>query len=270
MDTSIFTKNGKYLMLAFDHRGSFKKMIEPYSKEKSIETKKQIIESVYDQMSGVLIDLDYGFPAYAQINKDEIKPFLLPVEKSGYTDEAGERVTEIEYSVKELKKLGAAGIKLLLYFNPSYKTALKQLGIAKKIQEEAKKENMPYFLEIVNYDNDNDSNRVVRSLERFLNHEVYPDVYKLEYPGNLENAKKVTSLLKSKNIPWIILTRGADFTTFDHQLKTSIEGGCVGFLAGRSLWQEGPRLKTKEKQDKFYKEILPKRFKLISDIVLGK
>ena len=78
MDTQIFTKNRKYLMLAFDHRDSFKKMIDPFSVDTAIEIKKNIIESVYDQMSGVLIDLDYGYPAYLQINKPEVKPFLLP------------------------------------------------------------------------------------------------------------------------------------------------------------------------------------------------
>ena len=268
MDTKIFTKNGKYLMLAFDHRGSYKKMINPYSEEKAIDIKKQIIKSVYDQMTGVLIDLDYGFPAYAQIKKAETKPFLLPVEKSGYIDKSGERLTEIGYTVKELKKLGAAGVKILVYFNPSYKTALKQLETTKRMVEEAKKENMPFFLEIVNYDNDNDSRRVVRSLERFLSNRIYPDVYKLEYPGSIENAKIVTELLKEKGIPWIILTRGTSFNKFVQQLELSVEAGCVGFLAGRSLWQEGPKLKTKEEKDKFFKETLPLRFKLISDIVL--
>ena len=267
MDTQIFTRDGKYLMLAFDHRGSYEKMIDPFSKEAAIEIKRQIMDAVYDQMTGVLFDLDYGYPAYLQLNKTDIKPFLLPVEKSGYTDEAGERLTEIAYTAKELKQKGAAGIKILVYFNPSYKTALKQLATTKKVVEECKKENMPIFLEIVNYDNENDSNKVVRSLERFLNNGIYPDVYKLEYPGSLENAQKVTELLKPKNIPWIILTRGANFNTFVQQLEISAEGGCVGFLAGRSLWQEGPGLKTQEQKDKFFKETLPNRFKQITDIV---
>lgn len=269
MDTQIFTKDGKYLMLAFDHRGSYAKMFNPFSNEIAIQTKKDIIEAVYDQMTGALIDLDYGYPAYAQINKTEIKPFLLPIEKSGYTDEAGERVSELEFSARELKEKGAAGIKMLIYFNPSYKTAIKQLNTVKRALEDARSVRMPFFLEIVNYDNDSDSNKVVRSLERFLNNGIYPDVYKLEFPGSIENAKRVTELLKPKNIPWIILTRGASFDNFVQQLEMSVEGGCDGFLAGRSLWKEGPGLKTQEQKDKFYKETLPNRFKKISDIVLN-
>lgn len=269
MSTEIFTKNGKYLMLAFDHRDSFKKLINPFSVENAVEIKKQIIESVYDQMTGVLIDLDYGYPAYAKINKSEVKPFLLPIEKSGYIDEAGERITEIAYTVPELISKGAAAIKLLIYFNPDYRSAMLQLKTTRMVVDEAKRQNIPIFLEIVNYDNENDTNKVIRSLDRFLKNGIYPDVYKLEYPGSLENSKKVTEMLSEHKIPWIILTRGADFNKFVQQLEISVKGGCVGFLAGRSLWQEGPSLKTQEQKDKFYKETLPNRFKQIADIVLN-
>lgn len=270
MNTQIFTTNGKYLMLAFDHRGSFKKMISDYSIEKAVQMKKEIIEAVYPQMSGSLIDLDYGFPAYVQINTNNPKPFLLPIENSGYTGEAGERITEIGYTVKELKEKGAAGIKILVYFNADKKTAKTQLDTTKRVLEECKTENMPLFLEIVNYDNDNDPHRVVKSLKAFMDAGIYPEVYKLEYPGSLENAIEVTNILKDKNIPWIQLTRGTSFEEFAKQLQISHQAGCIGFLAGRSLWQEAPRLLTQEEKDMFYKNILPNRFKTVSDIILGK
>jgi tagatose-1,6-bisphosphate aldolase len=265
MDTSLFTKDDKYLMLAFDHRGSYKKMITPYSKELAIKTKKDIISGVFDQISGILIDLDYGFPAYTQFPNP--KPFLLPLEKSGYTDEMGERVTEIGYTSSELKDMGAAGVKLLIYFNKDLKTSTKQLETTKKALQDARENNMPFFLEIVNYGNEDDENRIVNSLKVFLENEIYPDIYKLEYPGNRENAEKVTKLLKEKNIPWIQLTRGTDFETFKQQLQTSVNAGCIGFLAGRSLWQEYPKLLNESEKENFIKEILPKRFKQISDIV---
>jgi len=269
MNTQIFTNNGKFLMLAFDHRGSFKKMINDYTEEKAIETKKQIIEAVYNQMSGSLIDLDYGFPAYVKINTTNPKPFLLPIENSGYIGEAGERVTEIGYTAKELKEKGAAGIKILVYFNADKQTASKQLETTKKVLEECRKENLPLFLEIVNYDNDTDPYRVVKSLKAFLDAGIYPEVYKLEYPGSLENAIEVTSLLKDKNIPWIQLTRGTSFEEFAKQLEISHQAGCVGFLAGRSLWQEATKLITQEEKNMFYKNILPNRFKIVSDIILS-
>lgn len=271
-NTKIFTQNDKFLMLAFDHRGSFAKMINPYSKELAIETKRKIIQAVYDQMSGSLIDLDYGFPAYIDLlknTKNNPKPFLLPIENSGYIGEAKERITELGYTAKQLKEYGAAGIKILVYFNKDKQTALKQIETTKNALEDAKKENLPFFLEIVNYDNENNPNRVVDSLRAFIENGIYPDVYKLEYPGSFENAKEVTNLLRSKNIPWIQLTRGTSFDEFAKQLEISVSAGCVGFLAGRSLWQEGPKLTKQEDLDNFYNTVLPSRFRIISNIVLN-
>jgi tagatose-1,6-bisphosphate aldolase len=86
MDTSIFTKNGKYLMLALDHRGSFKKLINPINPEEvdhfnAVEAKKAIIEAVFNQMSGVLLDTDYGLEAYATANFINLSLFNLPWKK---------------------------------------------------------------------------------------------------------------------------------------------------------------------------------------------
>src|SRR3989344_6575374 len=118
MNLSIFQNHGKYLMLALDHRGSFRKYVNPGHPEAAtdedlIQTKAMIIESVQDQFSGLLIDLDWGLPGY----KNKNKPYLLPLEKSGYTDKKGDRITDLGYSAKKIKSLGASGAKLLLYFN---------------------------------------------------------------------------------------------------------------------------------------------------------
>lgn len=267
MNNQTFSKNNKFLMLALDHRESFKKLINPFSLKLAIELKSQIIEAVYDQMTGVLVDLEYGYSAYIKLNKPQVKPFLLPLEKSGYTDQSGERITEIAHSVKELKDFGATGVKLLVYFNPSYKTAINQMQTAKKVADECKKLNMPFFLEIVNYENENDDYKVIRSLERFLKNKIYPDVFKLEYPGSLENAKKITQLLNELNIPWILLTRGSIFDNFENQLEISMQAGCSGFLAGRGLWQELPTIKDEKLKLLFLNQTLPQRFKKLVDIV---
>src|SRR5476649_1636219 len=133
MDLKQFTNNGKYLMLALDHRGSFKKMMLPQNPDlvgdgEVIWLKSQIINNLKSQMSGLLIDEDYGLKAYP----DHIKPFLLPIEKTGYTEDLGERITEIEYSVDQLISFGAKGAKLLIYFNPAVKSAGKQLETSRK------------------------------------------------------------------------------------------------------------------------------------------
>jgi len=270
MNLEIFKNNNKFLMLALDHRGSFKKFINKENPESVedvdiIKTKQIIIQNLQDSFSGVLIDEDWGLPAY----EDKTKPYLLCVEKSGYTEDGGSRITEIGYSVKDLKKLGASGVKLLIYFNPEDKSATTQLETSKNILLEAKENDLPLFLEIVTYGKDEDMRRgelVLKSLDMFLEFGIRPDVFKLEYPGNLASCQKITE--KLGNIPWILLTRGVSFEKFKSQLQDAVDAGAVGFLAGRALWQEIVDYKTWEEKEEYLKNIVRPRFEEINKIIL--
>ncbi|MDO8429319.1 MAG: DUF2090 domain-containing protein [Candidatus Daviesbacteria bacterium] len=267
-----FKKDDKFLMLALDHRGSFKKLInsedpESVSYEAVSSLKGEIIKSVEDQFSAVLLDQEYGLAAF-----DKSKPFLLPLEKSGYTDQAGERLTEIGYKVSDLKNDGASGAKILLYFNPHLKTAKTQLETARQVLDECKQNNFPLFLEIVTYVSGSEDIKPLRaglvldSVRIFIESGIIPDVWKLEYPGNFEACREISKLVG--DTPWILLTRGDSFETFSEELKEAIRAGAKGFLAGRALWQEVGGLEG-EAKDKFLKEVLPTRFSEISKIVLG-
>ena len=80
----MFTENNTFLMLALDHRESFKKFINPenpdsVTNEVATESKKKIIDKLKDKFTGVLIDINYGLPAYKELGTN--KPFLLPMEK---------------------------------------------------------------------------------------------------------------------------------------------------------------------------------------------
>ena len=282
MDLSKFTKDGKFLMLALDHRGSFKKLMNPsspdsVSDDNVIELKSEIIQALSSHFSGLLIDETWGLEACKKVCS--VKPFLLPLEKTGYTDENGERVTELEYSVKQIKEMGASGAKLLLYFNPDLigvnpnaQSASKQLETAKQVTEECRANDFPFFLEIVTYepngvqmshDRGTNGTNVTVSVQQFQKVGVVPDVWKLEFPGSLEKCQEITNLVG--NVPWILLTGGQSFDEFRPELEIAIKGGAKGFLAGRALWQEVCSLEGEEKQ-KFLSETLPDRFKIIAEI----
>lgn len=274
MDINQFTKNGKFLMLALDHRGSFKKLINPdpsvVTDEQAVGLKKDIISALKDQFSALLIDQDFGLPAYS-----EKKPFLLPVEKSGYEQSGEDRITEVIYSVSDLKKAGASGAKLLVYFNPWGKTVEEQLEVSKKVLQDCKDNNFPLFLEIRTYDGEKELDKmdesarekiVLESLKMFVDEEIIPDVFKLEYPGSAVACQTITAILDPSKTPWILLTMADTFEGFVEKLKIAQIRGCQGFLAGRALWQEVGRLEGLEKQ-KFLKEILPNRFKKLTSIM---
>ncbi len=272
INLKTFQNHGKYLMLALDHRGSFRKYINPtnpdtVTDQELIETKGLIIEGVQDQFSGLLIDAEWGLPGF----KNRNKPYLLPLEKSGYTDKAGERVTELGYTAAGIKDMGASGAKLLLYFNPDSKTCDQQIATAKKALVDAHENNLPFFLEIVTYGNEelgkSRAEWVLRSLEMLLKENVVPDVWKLEFPGDLSTCEQITKLVGET--PWILLTRGEKFAIFEKQLAEAVAGGAVGFLAGRALWQEISDYKTDSEKKEFLNTVVADRFKKISEICLS-
>ncbi len=270
MDTKIFTEHGKFLMLALDHRESFKKLINPenpstVSNEEATRLKRDIIRAVEGETSGILIDPELGLGAY----ESRSKPFLLPVERSGYTGESGERITTLEHSAQEVKSMGASGIKLLLYMNIVVPSFEHQLATAAKVCADAKEEDLPSFVEIVTYDPAGKSyergTMIFKILETFLERGIFPDVFKLEYPGEGTIIGDITNLLGER--PWILLTRGESFDIFQKQLTEVARGGAQGFLAGRALWQEACALRGSE-QEAFLRETLPDRFRIIKKIML--
>ena len=260
-------------MLALDHRGSFRKYINPANPDKVtdadlIKTKAMIIEATQDQFSGVLIDAEWGLPAY----KSKNKPYLLPLEKSGYTDKEGDRVTELEYSAAQIKNMGASGAKLLLYFNPESAACDQQIKIAKQALEDSHENDLPLFLEIVTYGNEelgkSRSEWVLRSVQMLIDENIIPDVWKLEYPGEKTSCVKVNELVGKT--PWILLTRGESFEVFAKQLQDAVAAGAVGFLAGRALWQEIGYYQTDDEKKNFLNTVVADRFRTISEIVLKK
>lgn len=256
MDLTKFTKNGKFLMLALDHRGSIKKLMNPndpesVSDEAVIQLKSEIIQALMDQFSGLLVDENYGLDAYPNHGK----PFLLPLEKSSHTG-----LTELEYSASDLKNLGASGAKILIDFDPNSENVNHQLDVAKKVMMDCRANDFPLFLEIVTHD----QNLVVASLKIFMDFGITPDVWKLEYPGSLENCQKITEMIRET--PWILLTGGQSFDQFKNELKIASKSGVKGFLAGRALWQEVCTMSGEGKQ-KFLDETLKERFKEISVII---
>lgn len=239
MNIQSFTQNNAILMLAMDHRGSFQKILSPdnpnaVSSDEIIEVKNKVISALEPYFSGVLIDPQYGLKAYPQ----KTKPFLLSIEKTGYSEQNEGRVTELEYTVDELKEYGASGVKLLLYFNPASKTAEAQIATAKTVLDASKAAGLPLFLEIVTYNESpkSKSDCIVESVDAFLKAGISADVFKLDFPETEQACKKITDMLGTT--PWILLTRGGGYETFKRNLETAIRNGAKGFLAGRSVWQE--------------------------------
>lgn len=262
----VFQKGKIFPMLAFDHRSSFVKLLTGNETkptlEEIIEVKKDILQALVPYISGTLIDEDYGLPALKSI--DSVVPYLLPLEKTGYTDKEGERITEILETPQQLIEKGAQGAKLLLYTNHHLLSWGVQMKTAKDQAFLCKQVGMPFFLEFVLYTvGDIKPGTVFETTQRAIQDGVTCDVWKLPYPGSKEECEKITALVG--NIPWIVLTGGTTFEEFNIQYHIAKDAGCSGFLAGRALWQEvGEMWRDKTRYRDFLQNELPIRFKKLT------
>ena len=261
----VFKKGNIFPMLAFDHRSSFVKLLTGNGAEPTVEeivqVKQDILRVVAPYMSGTLIDEDYGLPALKGMHS--LVPYLLPLEKTGYTDKEGERITEILATPKQLIEKGAQGAKLLLYMNHNVPSWSAQIKTAKNQAFLCKEANLPFFLEFVLYTvGDTKPGTVFETVQKAIEDGLTCDVWKLPYPGSKEECEKITTLVGST--PWIVLTGGTTFEEFNTQYHVAKDAGCSGFLAGRALWQEVGTLWRQEKEYKdFLNQELPRRFRAL-------
>lgn len=260
MNVKIFTRNKFFHMLALDHRGSLTKALGSSNEEELVSFKRSIIDATYDDMSGVLLDPVHGLKAY----EGRRKPYLLCIEKSGYKDVNGDRLTELEYTVSELKQQGASGVKLLIQYDHDSATANTQMEIAEKVAKDCKIHDLPFFLEIITYNVvGSKANQILNAITMMLDQGIRPDVFKLEYPDSSEYCQAITHVLG--DIPWILLTKAAPYEEFKKHLGIAVQRGASGFLAGRSIWQEAVGLHRTER-DTFIANTVSARFEELVSI----
>ena len=259
-----FFKDGVFSLLAFDHRGSLRKTLsEKRGREitppEITDFKRQIIKALAPFFSGLLVDFEYGLPALKSLSLTS--PFILPLEKTGYTESGGERITELEKRASDLEAAGASGMKLLIYANYRVASWQEQKKVMKEALLESGKSRLPLFLEFVLYDAPAVSaGTILENIKSAEESGIYPDVWKVAYPGSPKACQEMSSYLAER--PWILLTGGESFEQFFEEYKIAKSFGAKGFLAGRALWQEATGLDLESPAGKeFLEKTLPERFK---------
>ena len=88
--------------------------------------------------------------------------------------------------------------------------------------------------------------------------------------GFEQDEKKLLQLCqeldRASRLPWVLLSAGADFTTFGRQVEIACKAGASGFLAGRALWQEGVQIRSREERMNFFKNTAAPRLKKLSEM----
>lgn len=278
---NVADQRGVIAAAAMDQRGSLKKAI---AQAKGVD-KNAITDAMMEEFkaavsriltphaSAILLDPQWGIPAMKARRKG--CGLLVAYEESGYDITGPGRLPYLlkDWNVAQIKELGADCIKILMYYTPFEKADInrKKHDWVRMIGEECLTEDMPFFLECVAYDeNENGekslgfAKRKPKAVEGYMREFSQPeyriDVLKAEIPidiaymqGSKANktgevaydrpeAKDIFRRVSAvSTIPFIYLSAGVDDDVFRESLELAGEAGVsfAGVLCGRATWKEG-------------------------------
>lgn len=259
------TPGGAFTILAFDHRQSFVKLLNPISPEsvsypEVVAAKSDVLQILASHASAVLLDPVYGA---AQTIANGSLPgrvgLLVALEETGYEGPETARVSRVldSWSVAKSKRMGADAVKFLVHYHPGAGALAERMEIlVDEVIRACRAADLTLYLEPVTYSLDpaNDKNSaafaagrpgIILEIARRLGG-LEPDVLKLEFPVDAkfdrdENSwrQACEAVSQAAPCPWAVLSAGVDYEVFARQIEVACRAGASGYIAGRSLWQEG-------------------------------
>lgn len=256
-----------FTILAFDQRGSYRKMLPgDAAYEQAAAIKQEVVATLSPQVSAVLLDSQYGLAAMMAMRGS--CGLLLALEESGYSGDSTYRRLQFdpEWTVAKIRCTGAAAVKLLAYYHP-YSGALAEEieGVIRQVVADCHRYDLPLFLEPLCYSLEADVAKesaefarqrpelVIETARRLSQTGV--DVLKLEAPvdaafdGDESRWKKTFEAVSAASrVPWVLLSAGVNFDLFARQTEIACHAGASGWLAGRAIWKECVAMSPEQRQ----------------------
>ena len=282
-------QNGKFAALAIDQGTSLKDIIKE-KKGKTFTSsdyyfiKKQIVLNLGISASSILFDYDtyLSEPSYRSIETSKI----IGYEDDAYNMDNKSRITllpkKLHHSDKIIKDFSA--IKFFMYFNPDSDLAVnnEKLKLIKHVGSICKVLDIPYLFEPLLYF-DEDTNIDYHSYllkkpiyiksfyKEFSKEEYQVDIIKIEFPFNEfevngfendntstiyshENCSEIMQeCFENATTPFVFLSAGMKFNNFlqSLELAKSSKINFLGFLCGRSIWQDSIDVFCNSGEEKF-------------------
>jgi tagatose 1,6-diphosphate aldolase len=269
---AVSNDRGVIAAAAMDQRGSLKKALGANATDRQLEEFKEIVTEVLTQhASAILLDPEFGLSAAKKRAKNS--GLLLAYEKTGYDKQMPGRLPDLLdlWSAKRLKEAGGDCVKILLYYAPADAKHINDHKHAwvERIGDECKANDIPFFLEIVGYEEGLDEKgldyakkkpEIVKAyMKEFSKPQYGVDVLKLEVPVNMQFVEGAKSFkgqkaytveeakahfrdsAKATNLPFIYLSAGVSNAEFIETLDLIGSSGVKynGVLCGRATWKDG-------------------------------
>jgi tagatose 1,6-diphosphate aldolase len=282
------TARGAFVILALDHRNNLRRMLRPDAPEtvtaaEMVEFKYQVVSALAPSTSAVLLDPVYGV---AQCVVSNALPgttgLILAVEETGYTGPSTARVSQIleGWSVEKIKRVGADGVKLLIYYHPDAPNAGQQEALIKRISGECAQHDLALYLEVLSFSLDparkglkpDEREQVIVESARKLS-DLGITILKAEFPVDYtampDEARWLAAcrkLTQASVVPWVLLSAAAPYDVFKRQVQAAATAGASGVMVGRAAWQEAGSLTGQARMDFLHGEAR-RRMQELSDIL---
>ncbi len=254
--------DGRLYVLAFDHRGSFEKMVGDVGRVPGAKTliwegfQKAVELGAPKEASGILVDGQYG-PTVAREAKAGGYKLAMPVEKSGqaefdfeYGDAFGEKIEEFDPDFT----------KVLVRYNPDGDKALneRQTEKLRRLSEWLHEHHRKYLFELLvpaepaqleqvggsedRYDTELRPDLMMRAIHELQDGGVEADIWKIEGLDDRDDCDRIAKLARREGrdrVSCVVLGRGASDAKVDEWLRagSGVEG-YTGFAIGRSIFAE--------------------------------
>lgn len=265
--------SGRFKMVAVDQRPPMLKALRERLSDREpayadLGTVKALLaETLLPHGSALLIDPDYGFSMAEPVIRPD-RGLLITLEDFNFEDDGdGRRTGPMRgWSVAKIKRMGADGVKLLLWYRPDApeKVRAHQRALVAQVGEDCRRYDIPFLLELLVYpfagtpghttdyaeDGSKHPQLVLDSLRDFSGPEYGVDIYKLESPllsadlpdpdGDAGEVAACQALFNEMaaliDRPWVMLSAGASMEVFRRVLTFAYRAGASGYLAGRAIW----------------------------------
>lgn len=265
--------DGRFKMVAVDQRPPMLKALAPKlaprlpGYEDLARIKTVLTKKLMPYGSAVLIDPDYGFSAAESVIPPG-KGLLITLEDFNFSETPEGRKTSLMkgWSVGKIKRMGADGVKLLLWYRPDASADVRahQQNLVRDVGNACRRYDVPFLLELLVYpfkgadghttDYTEDKQKypelVLQSLKDFADPQFGVDIYKLESPvvashlpdpdvdsaATRETQALFDKMSKIIDRPWVMLSAGASMDVFRRVLVFAYRAGANGYLAGRAIW----------------------------------
>ena len=247
-----------FAIIAADHGRPLEELLDSLGLPSGVDAqrafKADLVETVGRDAGAILLDPDVSWPDVGARVAPGVD-VLVRIEADDVEVEDGLRRTQMvpELGAEGARALGADAAKLMVFLRADREDATGYpAALVRDALADCRRVGLECVVELMTYRLDDESPEAFAARREHLIAEgavllaeCGAEVLKLEYPGSPEACRRVTDAL---DVPWAVLSAGVDHDTFCDQLRSAVDGGAAGFIAGRSLWKEAVGLPPTERR----------------------